>query len=101
MTGTPRFFPAPARASRYGLLLVGGTLSTEWLLDAYGHGIFPWPSVDGTLAWWSPDPRAVLEFDRLHVSRRLERTCRSGRFELTHDSAFDEVIDACGSTGDR
>jgi len=97
----PRHFPSPARAERPGLLLVGGQLSPDWLLDAYGHGIFPWPLYDGTLAWWSPDPRAVIEFDRFHVSRRLERTCRAGAFEITRDRAFDAVIEACGSVGDR
>ena len=30
-------------------------------LDAYGHGIFPWPLDEETpIAWWSPDPRAII-----------------------------------------
>ncbi|MCA9100516.1 MAG: leucyl/phenylalanyl-tRNA--protein transferase [Planctomycetales bacterium] len=77
-----------------GLLGVGGLLEPEWLIDAYRHGIFPWP-VDSTLAWWSPDPRAVLEFDGLKVSRRLARTIRSPRFTVTSNRAFRDVITAC------
>ena len=58
----------------------GGNCRRSGSLDAYRHGIFPWPITDfeAPLAWWSPDPRAVIEFDRFHVSRRLRRTCRSG-----------------------
>ena len=74
-----------------------GELTPEWLLDAYRHGIFPWPITDfeAPLAWWSPDPRAVIEFDRFHVSRRLRRTCRSAKFEVTRDVDFAGVIRGC------
>jgi leucyl/phenylalanyl-tRNA--protein transferase len=47
----------------------------------------------GTLGWWSPDPRAVIPLDRLHVSRSLRRSRR--RFEIRVDTAFDAVIQAC------
>ncbi len=92
-----RFFPPAEDADREGLLGFGGELTVEWLLDAYSHGIFPWPITDfeAPLAWWSPDPRAVIEFDRFHVSRRLERTCRSGKFRVTHDRDFAGVISGC------
>ena len=83
-------FPPAEDADPEGLVGFGGELSPEWLLDAYRHGIFPWPITDfeAPLAWWSPDPRAVIEFDRFHVSRRLRRTCRSGKFEVTRDRRF-------------
>jgi leucyl/phenylalanyl-tRNA--protein transferase len=35
--------------------------------------------------------------DRLHVSRSLRRVLRSGRFEVSVDRAFTEVISACAS----
>ena len=98
--GSPKFFPPPTRARADGLLAVGGRLSPDWLLDAYRHGIFPWP-VDDVLAWWSPNPRAILEFDSLHVSRRLARTIRRERFEVTFDRAFADVIDGCATAQDR
>lgn len=98
-----RFFPPAERAGAEGLLLVGGSLSPAWLLDAYCHGIFPWPITAGgnPLLWWSPDPRAIIELDGLHVSRRLHRTCRQRRFEITCNRAFEAVISACASAGDR
>jgi leucyl/phenylalanyl-tRNA--protein transferase len=95
------FFPLAETAPRSGLIGVGGELTSEWILDAYRHGIFPWPFSDGELAWWSPDPRAIIELDSLHVPRRLARTCRSGRFEVTCDCDFEGVIDGCATAGDR
>lgn len=103
MTKLPptRFFPPVETADTDGLLCVGGSLSPPWLLDAYRHGIFPWPMDDDLLAWWSPDPRAVLEFDGLHVSRRLARTLRSEQFEVTCDRDFAAVIQRCATVQDR
>lgn len=97
----PRFFPSPDSADADGLVALGGRLTTEWLIDAYRHGIFPWPLAEDLLAWWSPDPRGVLELEGFRVSHRLGRTCRSGRFELTVDRAFDQVVAACATSQDR
>jgi leucyl/phenylalanyl-tRNA--protein transferase len=78
-----------------GLLAAGGDLSVERLLEAYAHGIFPWAGEDDPLLWWSPDPRMVLVTGELHVSRSLRRLVRSGRFEVTLDRAFREVMAGC------
>jgi leucyl/phenylalanyl-tRNA---protein transferase len=64
-------------------------------VDAYAHGIFPWPTDDGSLWWWSPDPRAVFPLDGLHVSRTLRRTLSSGRFTCTLDRDFAAVVRGC------
>ena len=98
----PRLFPSPLTTTEDGLVCVGGRLTPEWLLDAYRHGIFPWPVWDNEpMAWWSLDPRAIIEFDNLHVSRRLARKMRMGRFNATADHRFEDVIHACGMVGDR
>ena len=91
-------FPPIHTALDDGLLLIGGDLSVPTLVDAYGRGIFPWPVVDGRreiLAWFSPDPRAVLPLDQLHVSRRLRRRLRRGEFEFAVDRDFAAVVSAC------
>jgi leucyl/phenylalanyl-tRNA--protein transferase len=101
----PRFFPPAASASPDGLLLVGGELTPEVLLDAYRHGIFPWPDVDELgrewLLWCSPDPRAIIELDGLHISRRLQRTLHSGKFEATCNRDFGGVIRGCANAPGR
>jgi leucyl/phenylalanyl-tRNA---protein transferase len=98
-----KYFPPAEDADPEGLIGFGGLLSVEWLVDAYRHGIFPWPITDfeAPLAWWSPDPRAIIEFHRFHVSRRLRRTCRSGKFEVTRDRDFPSVIRGCAMAPSR
>lgn len=92
---TPPPLPDPERAGPDGCVAIGGTLTPELVLEAYRKGIFPMGEEDGTLGWWSPDPRTVLELDQLHVPRRLQRTVRQGRFEVRVDTAFDDVIAGC------
>ncbi|MGH8735408.1 MAG: leucyl/phenylalanyl-tRNA--protein transferase, partial [Burkholderiales bacterium] len=90
-------FPPVERALKNpnGLLAAGGELSTERLLEAYRRGVFPWYSGTDPVLWWSPDPRAVFELDGLHVSHRLRRTLRSGRFMVTVNQDFAGVIRGC------
>jgi leucyl/phenylalanyl-tRNA--protein transferase len=98
----PRFFPPPTATTSEGLLCIGGRLSPDWLLDAYRHGIFPWPMWDDEpLVWWSPDPRAIVDLDAFHISRRLARTIRSGKFTATIDRDFAGVIRGCATAAGR
>jgi leucyl/phenylalanyl-tRNA--protein transferase len=80
-----------------GLLAAGGSLEPEWLLRAYTHGIFPWYETGQPILWWSPDPRAVLWPDDLHVSRSLRRLLRKSALRVTADSAFDDVVTGCAA----
>ena len=98
-----RYFPAADTADESGLVCIGGSLTPDWLLDAYRHGLFPWPLIDGLEdpQWWSPDPRAIFELDQFHVSRRLANTIRSSRFTITSDSNFAGVIHGCATADDR
>jgi len=51
---------------------------------------------ESRMLWYSPDPRGLLPLDeRFHVSRRLGRTIRSGRFVCTIDRAFQVVMRLC------
>ena len=80
--------------------MLGGDLSVATLLTAYRQGIFPWPLVDRgreLLSWWSPDPRAIIELDRFHVPRRVQRRIRRGQFTVTFDEDFESVVAACAS----
>ena len=92
----PEAFPDPSRALREpdGLLAVGGDLSSERLLYAYRHGIFPWYDAGLPILWWSPDPRALF-LDTLHLSRSLKKRMRRGGYELRLDTAFAQVMQAC------
>jgi leucyl/phenylalanyl-tRNA--protein transferase len=95
--GSPLSFPDPNDSDDEGLLAVGGDLSPARLLFAYESGVFPWYSAGVPPLWWSPNPRALMDRERLHVSRSLRRTLRSGQFEVTFDAAFNDVITGCAS----
>ena len=88
-------FPSPLRAGSEDVVAIGADLAPGTLLAAYRAGLFPMP-VDGVegMVWWSPDPRGVLPLDALKVSNSLRRSC--ARFEIRVDTAFEQVIDACG-----
>lgn len=89
-------FPDPRRGDDEGLVAIGGDLSRERLCAAYASGIFPWYNEGFPVLWWSPNPRAVLFPDELHVSRSLGRRLRRRDYALTWNLAFAEVIKSCG-----
>lgn len=69
-------------------------LTPDVLVAAYSNGIFPM-DVDGTIQWFSPDPRAIIDLDEFHVSKTLAQRCRQGRFEIRIDTRFEEVMRGC------
>ncbi|MBI3723511.1 leucyl/phenylalanyl-tRNA--protein transferase [bacterium] len=88
----PPLPPAESAASD-GLVAVGGKLTPELILEAYGKGIFPMAEHSGLLGWWSPNPRAIIELDPYHVARSLRR--RSRQFEVRVDSDWSGVLKGC------
>jgi leucyl/phenylalanyl-tRNA--protein transferase len=84
-----------------GVARTGGAheITPEVLLKAYALGIFPMAEAadDPGLFWLEPEKRGVVPFDQFHVSKRLQRTVRQGRFELKVDTAFEDVIAACAA----
>lgn len=93
-------FPHPDHALTEpdGLLAIGGDLSPSRLINAYINGIFPWYSEGQPVLWWSPNPRAVLFPDKLHISKSMKKLIRQGKFHTTLDTAFEQVIHFCANT---
>lgn len=88
--------PDPEDAGPGDVAGVGADLDPETLLAAYRSGLFPM-HLEGELAWWAPIDRAVLPLERLRVTRSLRRSQRD--FEIRVDTAFEEVVAACGEDG--
>lgn len=74
-------------------------LTPEILLRAYAEGLFPMAERRGdpALYWVSPEKRGIIPLQEFHVPRRLARTVRSGRFTVTSDQAFADVMRACAA----
>lgn len=87
-------FPEVESATPEGLLAYGGDLSPSRLLLAYRKGIFPWYNAGDPILWWSPDPRLVLFLDEFTLRKSLKKRLKS--FEIRYDTAFKEVMKACG-----
>ena len=93
----PYLFPEPSVADPdgLGLVAIGGDLSPETLLAAYSQGLFPWFNEDEPIAWWSPEPRCILDPSSYAASKSLTRLAKSSTWHWSINSAFEEVIHAC------
>jgi leucyl/phenylalanyl-tRNA--protein transferase len=90
-------FDLPDLDSRPGsgeVVGIAHDLSVPTLLEAYARGLFPFSHV-GPPKWLSPPERCVLFFGEFHMSKRLKRLMRQGRYTVTFDQDFEGVIKAC------
>jgi leucyl/phenylalanyl-tRNA--protein transferase len=77
----------------------GTALTPELVLAAYARGLFPMAERrdDPQLYWVSPEKRGVIPLSDFHVPRRLARTIRGGKFTVTTDRAFVQVMQGCAA----
>jgi len=75
-------------------------LDPALVIRAYREGLFPMAMEDGTIGWFSPDPRGILPLDTFHIPSRLARVMRRGRFEIRINTAFEDVMRACAARED-
>ncbi|MBR2148292.1 MAG: leucyl/phenylalanyl-tRNA--protein transferase, partial [Campylobacter sp.] len=85
-------FPNPITAPKDEPLAYGGDLSSEVLIDAYTHGIFPWP-YDGVIFWHSPDPRAIFYPQNIKIQKSLRPFLRDYRVKFDYN--FANFINFC------
>jgi leucyl/phenylalanyl-tRNA--protein transferase len=74
-------------------------LTPDILIAAYCQGLFPMPNETGEIAWYDPNPRAIIPLDAFHVPRRLARRVRNGGFDIRFDHDFRAVIAGCAEPG--
>jgi leucyl/phenylalanyl-tRNA---protein transferase len=97
LSDSPGPFDGRALVAGEDLVAVGGEPGVDLVWHAYRHGVFPWYASGEPPLWWCPDPRGVLPTADLHVPRRLERSLATGRWTLTRDRCFEDVVDACAA----
>ncbi|SEL74238.1 leucyl/phenylalanyl-tRNA--protein transferase [Colwellia chukchiensis] len=90
-------FPALSQAltEPNGLLAFGDDLSPARILQAYQLGIFPWFSDNEPVMWWSPDPRALINFSNFKVNKTLKKVLNRNQFTVTVNKQFQQVIALC------
>lgn len=97
------WFPDPRLGEEDGLVAVGGDLSPRRLLLAYSYGFFPWYAYRYAREplWYCPLDRFVIFPDEIHVSHSMRTLINKGRYSVTFNEAFPEVIGWCSRSGGR
>lgn len=81
---------------------ISEVLTPGMIEENYPKGLFPMANPGwGVITWHCPSHRAVIPLDAFHVSRSLERTLKKGAYEVTFDTAFEQVMRACADRGDE
>lgn len=80
-----------------GLLAIGGDLSSERLIQAYQHGIFPWFNEGEEILWWSPTPRAIINVNSLRINKTLKKFLKKELYTVSINTCFDRVMDYCAN----
>ena len=95
-------FPPLDCADENGLLAVGGDLEVSSLKLAYSQGIFPWPVEDYyPIPWFSPDPRGIICFRDLNISKSLQKFLKKSPFVFKFNQNFHQVILNCAQANNR
>lgn len=79
------------------IILVGGVMSVENLIESYSLGIFPWPHEGYPLLWFCPEERGILEFKDLHISTSLKKWIKKNEslIEVSINKSFLKVVQEC------
>jgi len=71
-------------------------IAKEELLGLYAAGWFPMAQADGSIRWYSPDPRGIIPLEDFHIPHGTKKALRDPGWELRIDTEFEQVIRACG-----
>ena len=87
--------PTKARDDLNGLLAVSRELSSDLLIDAYTHGIFPWEVNENGVFWFSPPERLLLAPAEFRVSKSFKKILKKHEFEIYFDTDFPQIMRHC------
>lgn len=72
-------------------------LTPDDLIYGYMNGIFPMADSDGTLYWYSPDPRAIIPIDTYKSPKSLRSILNKKHFEIRFNNDFQGVMRGCAT----
>jgi leucyl/phenylalanyl-tRNA---protein transferase len=73
-------------------------LTPDDLIYGYINGIFPMADSDGTLYWYSPDPRAIIPIDTYKPPKSLRPIINKQIFTIRINHNFEGVMRGCAVT---
>jgi leucyl/phenylalanyl-tRNA--protein transferase len=76
-------------------------ITTEQILSAYQHGLFPMAQGRyGSIGWFIAEPRTIIPLDqRFKIRRSLRQAQRREQYQITINDDFPSVIRACARHG--
>ncbi len=87
-------------SSKIGLVVSDMDLDPETLLSAYAQGVFPMADHQGTVRFYTADPRGIVPLDdRFHVPQTLRQLIRKNPpvFEVHVNRDFEATMRGCMS----
>lgn len=80
-----------------------GTLTAEQVLHGYTMGIFPMADSDENdlIYWYEPRMRGIIPLDGFKVSKSLKQTLKSGKFTISINRRFEQVMRHCANRKER
>jgi leucyl/phenylalanyl-tRNA---protein transferase len=72
-------------------------LTADDLIYGYMNGIFPMADTDGTLYWYSPEPRAIIPIDAYKPPKSLRPVINKKIFEVRINTDFEGVMRNCAA----
>ncbi|WP_051664084.1 leucyl/phenylalanyl-tRNA--protein transferase [Dyadobacter crusticola] len=72
-------------------------LNPDDILNGYINGIFPMAEADGTIYWYSPNPRAIIPIDSYKPARSLRPILNKNYFEIRVNADFEGVMRGCSA----
>jgi leucyl/phenylalanyl-tRNA---protein transferase len=70
-------------------------LTADDLIYGYMNAVFPMSETDGTLYWYSPDPRAIIPIDTYKSPKSLRPAINQKRFEIKINTDFEGTMRGC------
>ncbi len=88
-------FKHPSTTNDEGLIGISFELTVEDILTAYRFGIFPVNDPADPIAWWSPNPRWVLNPGHVKIAKSMKKLIKQRPWHITVDTCFAQVMRMC------
>ena len=70
-------------------------LDPETLLSAYAQGAFPMADREGSIRWYTADPRGIFPLEQFHVPRTLRQVVKQEKFDVRINHDFEATMREC------
>lgn len=90
-----KYFVSTDPVDKSGVVAWSPSLKPEQVIEAYDHGVFPWPDQQGSVYWFSPLMRGVLNFKDFNWTKTDLKFFRKTNFKFKINADFSLNIRTC------